>query len=116
MALVTCKNCQRPDSKSFYRGYRLAEDRCVSCNGRLRRFKHGQDRYWEKEECTQCWPPIKGTNKTLGQSHVWRSSSFGMCGDPRNTSTYADRMDWECPQCHFKWSTWENYVTEEIQK
>lgn len=108
MALVTCQTCSRPGSRSFYRGYRLADDRC-QCGGKLRRFKHGKDRYREHTECPKCWPPLAGLDQGIKQSHVWGSSSFSSEGVEHR---YYDLRGYKCSACGHEWSVHEKYRLE----
>ena len=84
MATVICVECQHQEERSFYRGYRLAEDRSSCHKSTLRRFKRGIDRYWKGNECSQHWPPVAGVDKGIRidrPDYAWR------------------RHDYQCPIC-----------------
>lgn len=84
VATVICVDCGRPEERSFYRGYRLAEDRSFCHKAKLRRFRRGVHRYWQGNECGKHWPPVAGVSKGFRQEvtgSVWRYH------------------DYECPQC-----------------
>lgn len=85
MATVICTECGYPDERSFYRGYRLAEDRSNCHKAKLRRYKRGVDRYWRGNECGKHWPPVVGSDmgtRLDGPGYCWRWH------------------DYECPVCH----------------
>lgn len=109
MATVVCNKCQRPAFRSFRRGYRLSEDRCV-CGGPLRRFNTGKDRFWEPGECHECWPPVRGMDKGIVATRQWSGMSCSYTGPTVNH--YCDIREFECPKCHATWKSHENHTSE----
>ena len=97
MAQIICVSCGRPDDRSFYRGYRLADDVSTCCKAKIKRFKRGVDRYWMGSECSQHWPPVVGIDKRTRlerPDNCWR------------------RHDYQCPICGAQFSATEWRVND----